>query len=61
MTAKPHHYELSKDRLARLLLEAEKAHTEYEKGLGRRDTAWPQWYAAFILKQLQSESRKPSL
>jgi hypothetical protein len=45
--------ELTKDELARLLREAEAAHGEYEKTLGRRDDDWPEWYAAFIVEKLQ--------
>jgi hypothetical protein len=30
-------YELTREKLAGLLLEAEKAHSIYEKGLGHRD------------------------
>jgi len=48
--------ELTKDELARLLREAEKAHGEYERELGRRDENWPGWYAEFILRQLAGPS-----
>lgn len=44
--------ELSRDTLANLLKEAEKAHAEYEKGIGKRDEAWPEWYADYIIKKL---------
>lgn len=30
------------------LLEAEKAHADYEKRLGHRDENWAVWYAGFI-------------
>ena len=44
---------LTVERLAGLLQEAEKAHGEYEKELGRRDDDWPTWYARYILEQLE--------
>ena len=44
---------LTPERLAELLREAEKAHAEHEKELGRRDDDWPSWYAAFILERLR--------
>lgn len=47
--------ELTAERLAQLLREAEAAHAEYETGLGQRDEDWPAWYAAFILQKLQEE------
>ena len=43
---------MTKDELARLLREAQDAHSEYEKELGRRDQDWPSWYADFILARL---------
>ena len=45
--------ELTKEMLARLLSEAERAHGEYERDLGRRDEDWPNWYADYILRQLE--------
>jgi hypothetical protein len=45
---------LSKDELARLLREAERAHGDYERELGHRDDDWPSWYAEFILERLGS-------
>jgi hypothetical protein len=48
--------ELTKDELARLLREAEKAHGDYERELGRRDEDWPGWYAEFILHSLRGPS-----
>jgi hypothetical protein len=39
--------------LADLLREAERAHGQYEKTLGRRDEDWPTWYADYILKKLR--------
>ena len=43
---------LTKEKLAELLKEAEKAHGEYEKTLGKRDENWPGWYADYIIKKL---------
>ncbi len=47
--------QLTQEQLAALLRQAERAHGEYEAQLGRRDDDWPDWYAAFILAQLQRE------
>ncbi|HEY3106270.1 MAG TPA: hypothetical protein VGJ49_05690 [Gaiellaceae bacterium] len=46
--------ELTKERLAELLREAERAHAEFERELGYRDEDWPAWYAGYILEQLKS-------
>lgn len=43
---------LDKDRLAKLLKNAELAHAEYEKSIGKADPNWPEWYAEYILEQL---------
>lgn len=43
---------LTAERLAELLREAERAHAEYERELGRRDEDWPSWYARYIVEQL---------
>ena len=43
---------LTTAELAELLREAERAHGEYERDLGRRDEDWPGWYAQFILDRL---------
>jgi hypothetical protein len=40
------------EELAELLREAERAHGEYERGLGQRDEDWPSWYARYILERL---------
>jgi hypothetical protein len=48
--------QLTVDRLADLLREAERAHGEYEKTLGRRDEDWPAWYADYILKRLRESA-----
>jgi hypothetical protein len=47
--------QLTPERLAQLLREAERAHGEYEKELGRRDEDWPSWYADYILRRLREE------
>jgi len=44
--------ELTKEELAELLREAERAHGEYERKLGERDEDWPTWYAGYILDRL---------
>jgi hypothetical protein len=46
--------DLTAEQLAALLRQAEKAHGEYERALGHRDDDWPTWYAAYIVKQLQT-------
>jgi hypothetical protein len=48
--------ELTRERLAALLREAEQAHGEYERGLGHRDEDWPGWYADYILRALEGPS-----
>lgn len=45
--------EITREELARLLREAEIAHAQYEQTLGKRDEAWPDWYAQFIIERLQ--------
>jgi hypothetical protein len=45
--------QLTVTELADLLREAERAHGEFEKTLGRRDEDWPSWYADYILKKLR--------
>jgi len=45
--------DLTAERLADLLREAEQAHAAYEKELGRRDDDWPAWYARYIVEQLE--------
>jgi len=44
--------DLTAERLAELLREAEAAHAEYEETLGRRDDDWPSWYASYIVAKL---------
>jgi hypothetical protein len=44
--------ELTREELADLLREAERAHGEYERTLGKRDEDWPAWYAGYILDRL---------
>jgi hypothetical protein len=48
--------ELTAERLAELLREAEQAHGEYERELGRRDDDWPSWYARYIVERLEEAS-----
>ncbi|WP_158442501.1 hypothetical protein [Palaeococcus pacificus] len=48
-------YELTVEKLAKLLREAEKAHASYEKKLGHRDEDWPEWYAKYIIQMLEKE------
>ncbi len=50
---------LTKEELARLLREAEKAHAEYERELGQRDEDWPSWYAGWIVEQLERRQQGP--
>jgi hypothetical protein len=47
--------ELTAERLAELLREAESAHAEYERELGRRDDDWPDWYARYIVDKLRGD------
>lgn len=44
--------EVTRDELAQLLKDAERAHGEYEGELGERDEDWPTWYAGYILDRL---------
>jgi hypothetical protein len=44
--------DLTREQLAELLRETERAHGEYEKELGQRDEDWPGWYADYILRRL---------
>jgi hypothetical protein len=46
--------ELTQERLAELLREAERAHADYERELGERDEDWPTWYAGYILDRLKA-------
>ena len=43
---------VSEELLAGLLREAEPAHAEFERQLGRRDDDWPAWYARYIVDRL---------
>ena len=47
--------DLTEERLAELLREAEAAHGEYEQSLGQRDDDWPSWYAHYIVAKLGEE------
>ncbi len=44
--------DLTREELAQLLREAERAHGEYERELGERDEDWPSWYAGYLLDRL---------
>lgn len=43
---------LTAKRLESLLLDAKRAHGEYERTLGHGDEDWPKWYAEFMSRQL---------
>ena len=45
--------DLTAERLAELLREAERAHAAYEGEVGSRDDDWPSWYARYIVGQLE--------
>ncbi len=47
--------DLSVERLAELLREAEAAHADYEGALGHADADWPAWYARYIVDKLAGE------
>ena len=47
--------DLTEERLAALLRDAEAAHAEFEQSLGHRDEDWPSWYAHYIVEQLKEE------
>jgi hypothetical protein len=51
----------TKEALTSLLIEAEKAHAEYEYALGQKDYDWATWYAGFIIERLQEDSNMASL
>lgn len=44
---------LTQEILAALLRDAEAAHAEYEKTLGKRDEHWPEWYAKWIFDKME--------
>ena len=44
---------ITREELAQLLRDAEKAHGAYERTLGHRDDDWPAWYAAWMLEDLR--------
>jgi hypothetical protein len=46
-------FDVSREQLAELLRETERAHGEYERDLGGRDEDWPSWYADYILRRLE--------
>lgn len=45
-------YNMTRELLANLLVEAKKVHSTYEQQLGSVDENWPDWYAGFILERL---------
>ncbi len=47
--------QIPREVLAELLREAEKAHAEYEKKLGRPDPDWPAWYAEYIVNIVEKK------
>ena len=48
--------QLTREELATLLREAERAHAAYEQELGTRDEDWPGWYADYILRRPEGTS-----
>ena len=46
--------DVTREKLAELLKEAEHAHGEYEREIGSRDEDWPTWYAGYILDKLKN-------
>jgi hypothetical protein len=55
-----HLKDLTVDRLADLLREAEHAHGLYEKQLGHADADWPTWYARHIIDRLTEDEEARS-
>ena len=51
--------ELTIDELARLLREAQAAHSEYERTTGERDADWPGWYAQYIADRASGSGSDP--
>jgi hypothetical protein len=47
--------DVTRDQLAELLRDAERAHGEHERNLGKRDEDWPDWYAGYILARLAEQ------
>lgn len=45
---------MDKDKLSRLLKDAQIAHHEYETMLGHADENWADWYAQFVLDNIGS-------
>ena len=46
--------ELTREVLAQLLRDAERAHHDYEQSTGERDDDWASWYADYLLDRLGS-------
>ncbi len=51
-------YEVTVEELAYLLRQAEAAHADYEKTLGRKDDDWPTYYARYVLNAMRAEFRR---
>jgi hypothetical protein len=43
---------VTREKLERVLREAEQAHGAYEATLGHDDDNWPAWYARYIMERL---------
>lgn len=56
--------DLTREELADLLRDAQRAHREYERETGERDEDWPGWYAGYLLDRLRERGserpRQPS-
>ncbi|MFQ5540915.1 MAG: hypothetical protein ACE5F4_01575 [Candidatus Paceibacteria bacterium] len=48
---------LNKDKLAKLLKEAEATHAVHERTLGKPDPDWSAWYADYIIEKLNYSHR----
>lgn len=48
--------EITPEKMTELLKEAEAAHAEFEKSLGKPDEDWPAWYAKFIVAKIREEA-----
>jgi len=48
--------DVTREELAELLKETERARGDYERELGQRDEDWPTWYAGYILDRLSERS-----
>ena len=48
---------LTLKKLEELLVKAKKAHTSYEKKIGKEDKNWSKWYARFIIDKIEYEKK----